>query len=171
MRLPIVSLIALLLAFQSGCSDPKGNEILTVEQSEGVIVNDVGEARFPTPAGWAPNRSDGNTAVILTRVDANPQDRDEMISIDIGTPVSPDTKASAEGFAGKFSGSVTPLPFAVDGEQAYRVSIPANYEQLMPRECIVVHHAGKVCFLIGGSKSKADIWPTLKEVAESWTWK
>jgi len=171
MRLPILSLLALLLTFQSGCSEPKGNEMLTVEQSEGVIVNDVEEARFPTPADWTPNRSGGNTAVILTRVDANPQDRDEMISIDIGTPVSPDAKASADEFAGKFSGGVTPLPFAVDGEQAYRVSIPANHEQLMPRECIVMHHGGKVCFLIGGSKSKADIWPTLKEVAESWTWK
>ncbi len=171
MRLPILSLLAVLLTLQSGCSDPKGNEMLKVEQSEGVIVNDVGDGRFPTPTGWTPNRSGGNTAVILTRVDANPQGREEMISIDIGTPKSPDVKASADGFAGKFSGSVTPLPFAVDGEQAYRISIPANYEQLMPRECIVVHHAGKVCFLIGGSKSKVDIWPTLEEIAESWTWK
>jgi hypothetical protein len=62
------------------------------------------------------------------------------------------------------------MTVTIDGENGYRVSIPPNYQQLMPRECIVVHHSGNVCFLFGGSKSEADIWPTLREIADSWVW-
>ena len=170
MRSLLVSFLVVSIGIQLGCGKPKDNQKLTVNQSGGVITNDVGIAKFATPKGWTPNRSDGNTAVILTRVNANLQNPDEMISIDVGAPVAADAKASADGFANKFSGSVSPLPFAVDGAEAYRVSIPANYEQMLPRECIVVHHGGKLCFLIGGSKSQADIWPALTEIAKSWTW-
>ena len=164
-------LLLLCLAFPLGCGEPRGNQNLTVDKSEGIFVNDVQIATFPTPDGWAPNRSGGNTAVILTRVDANRQNPDEMISIDIGKPVSPDALASANALAAKFSGRAAPLLFEIDGEPAYRVSIPPNYETMMPRECIVVHHGGQVCFLFGGSKSTSDIWPTLAVVAESWRWK
>jgi hypothetical protein len=72
--------------------------------------------------------------------------------------------------AAKFSGSAEAMTVTIDGENGYRVSIPPNYQQLMPRECIVVHHSGNVCFLFGGSKSEADIWPTLREIADSWVW-
>ncbi len=164
-------LLFLCIVFPFGCREPKGNRKLSVEQADGVLINDVRIATFPTPDGWIPNRSGGNTAVILTRIGANRQNPDEVISIDIGKPVSPDVIASANALAAKFSGTATPLSFEVDGEPAYRVSIPPNYEKIMPRECIVVHHADQVCFLFGGSKSTADIWPVLCVVAESWNWK
>jgi len=171
MRHPIFRVLFLVFALPAGCGEPKGNEKLAVRSKAGVLTNDVGIATFPTPDGWTPNRSSGNTAVILTRIGANRQNLDEMISIDIGQPASPDSEQSAKSLAAKFSGTVTPLSFPVDGETGYRVSIPPNYEKLMPRECIVVHRGGQVCFLFGGSKSRAEIWPTLSAIAQSWKWK
>lgn len=120
--------------------------------------------------GWSVNRSDGNTVAILTRDNMNRQDPAELISIDVGEAILPAAKDSAERFAEKFSGTVAPLDFSIDGEPAFRVSIPPTYEQVAPRECIAVHHNGQVCFLIGGSKAQAEIWPTLKEIAQSWKW-
>lgn len=93
-----------------------------------------------------------------------------MISIDVGKPVFPEVKGSADGLAAKFGGSVSKLPYTVDGADAYRVSIPPNYESMMPRECIVVHHNQRACFLFGGSKSHADIWPTVEAIARSLRW-
>ncbi len=171
MRLLLVSFAVFAIAVHAGCGEPKSNEMLTVEETDGIIFNDVGVAKFPTPNGWTPNRSNDNTVVVLLRSNANRENPDQLISIDIGTPDSPDVEASADGFAKKFGGVVSSFSFTVDGESAYRVSIPPNYEQMVPRDCIVVHHNGKACFLIAGSKSKDDIWPTLEEIAHSWKWK
>ena len=170
MRFASCCLFAFLIVVNAGCREPEGNDMLSVTESDGVQVNDVGVATFPTPGGWSSNRSNRDTAVILIRSDANRRNPSEMISIDIGMPQSPNARASADAFAKKFSGRVRDLPFDVDGESAYRVSIPANYDQLMPRECIVVHHGNKACFLIAGSKSKSKIWPTLTAIAKSWRW-
>jgi hypothetical protein len=101
---------------------------------------------------------------------ANPDALEEMISIDVGKPASNDVKGSADGLAAKFGGTTSKLPYNVDGVEAYRVSIPPNYESMMPRECIVIHHEQKVCFLFGGSKSKSEIWPIVEEIAKSWRW-
>jgi hypothetical protein len=171
MRLLVISLSVLMLAYHLLPWKQEACEMLTIEKSGGVTVCDVGVAKFPVPAGWVPNHSTGDSAVILTRVNANPLDCDEMIVINISPPVTPKTKESADGYAGQYYGHVVLPPFTVDGEHAYRVSMSANSGQLEPRECIVVHHADKACFLVGGSKSKQGIWPTVKEVADSWTWK
>ena len=171
MRRSLCWLLLLCIALPWGCGEPRGNQKLAVTEADGILIVDVGIATFSTPEGWTPNRSDGNTVVILTRVGANRQNPEDMISIDIGKPVSPDAQASANGLAANFAGTVTPLSFQVDGEPAYRVSIPPDYEQLMPRECIVIHHRGQVCFLFGGSRSTADIWAPLSAVAQSWNWK
>ncbi|QDU95957.1 hypothetical protein [Lignipirellula cremea] len=171
MRHATTSLLLLMIALHAGCQESKDNGALSVKETGGQLMNDIGIAAFPTPGGWAPNRSNRNTAVILTRQGANPAALEEMISIDIGTPVAGDVKGSADALATKFGGASSKLPFAIAGEEAYRVSIPPVYEKIMPRECIVVHHGQKVCFLFGGSKSKADIWPVLHTIAQSWTWK
>ena len=154
----------------SSQSEPNGNELLSVAKDGDSTSNNIGIATFPTPNGWLPNRSGGNTAVIFVRKDAQSGNLDEMISIDIGTPSSDGAKESADGLAKKFGGIVSELPFTVDGEVAYKVSVPPNYAQLMPRECIVAHHNNKVCFIFGGSKSKNAIWPTISEIAQSWRW-
>ena len=170
MRQTIGSLIIITLVFFVGCGQPNDNGALSVTKTGDQLVNDIGIASFTTPEGWMSNRSDGNTAAILTRKDANPAALEEMISIDVGKPAAPDVKGSADGLAKKFGGTVSELPYDVDGADAYRVSIPANYESMMPRECIVVHHNQKVCFLFGGSKSRSDIWSTVDEIAKSWSW-
>jgi len=170
MRQTIGTLIIITLLFYVGCGQPNENGALSVTKTERHLVNDIGIASFTTPEGWTPNRSDGNTAAILTRNGANPTALEEMISIDVGKPTSPDVKGSADGLAKKFGGTVFELPYAVDGADAYRVSIPPNYESMLPRECIVVHHNQKVCFLFGGSKSRSNIWPTVDEIARSWNW-
>ena len=165
-----VSATLLALSLFSGCNEPQGNEMLSVTKDEGRALNNIGIATIPTPTGWSPNRSGGNTAVIFLRTDADQKSPDEMISIDIGTPSSESAKGSADGLAKKFGGEVADLSFTVDGEIAYKVSIPPNHEQMMPRECVVTHHNNKVCFIFGGSKSRNDIWPTVSEIAESLEW-
>ena len=148
----------------------KGNELLTVAKDGDSNSNNIGIATFPTPSGWLPNRSGGNTAVVFLRNGAQQASPDEMISIDIGTPSSEGVKESADSLAIKFGGVVSELPFTIDGEVAYKVTVPPNYEQLLPRECIVSHHNDKACFIFGGSKSKEEIWPTVLEIAKSWRW-
>ena len=170
MRQAFGTLIIITLAFHTGCEPSKDNSALSVTKMGGQLVNDIGLASFPTPKGWMSNRSNGNTIAVLTRKGANPAALEEMVSIDVGKPASNDVKSSADSLAKKFGGSVSRLPYNVDGVEAYRVSIPPNYESMMPRECIVVHHNQKVCFLFGGSKSQADIWPTVDEIAKSWSW-
>lgn len=170
MRQAIATLVIIMLAFHVGCEQSKDNGALTVSKAEGQVVNDVGLASFSTPVGWMSNRSDGNTVAILTRKGADPTALEEMISIDIGKPLLSDVKDSADSLALEFGGTVSKLPYNVDGAEAYRVSIPPNYESMMPRECIVVQYNQKLCFLFGGSKCQADIWPTVEEVAKSWRW-
>ena len=160
----------LALSLLSGCEKPEGNQMLSVTKEEGGTSNDIGIATIPTPIGWLPNRSGGNTAVVFLRKDADREKPDEVISIDVGTPTSAGVKGSADGIAEKFGGTVSELPFAVDGEMAYKVSIPPNFEQVMPRECVVVHHNNKACFIFGGSKSQNEIWPTISEIAKSLRW-
>lgn len=137
---------------------------------EGRISNDIGIATIPTPKGWLPNRSGGNTAVVFLRKGADRKNPDEMITIDVGKPASERAKETADALAQKFGGVVSDLPFAVDGEVAYKVSVSPNYEKLMPRECVVVHHKNKACIIFGGSKSRTEIWPAISEIAKSLKW-
>ena len=94
MRQTIGTLIIITLLFYVGCGQPNENGALSVTKTERHLVNDIGIASFTTPEGWTPNRSDGNTAAILTRNGANPTALEEMISIDVGKPTSPDVKGS-----------------------------------------------------------------------------
>ena len=80
-------------------------------------------------------------------------------------------KKLAEAFGRKFSGSVSPNSIMVDGVKAYRVSIPANFTELKPRECVVVQKAGKACLIIGGSMLENDIWTPMDEILKTWHWK
>lgn len=171
MRQSLLFLTLLSFGFPLGCGKQVSDQPQLTGVTVDVFVNDIGIATFPTPEGWTPNSSDGNTAMILTRVGADPQALEEMISIDIGKAASPDAQATANALAAKFSGTVTSLPFQVDGEMAYRISIPPNHEQLMPRECVVVHRGDHACILFGGSKATADIWTPLSAVVQSWSWK
>jgi len=70
MRLLLVSFAVFAIALHPGCGEPKSNEMLTVEKADGIMINDVGVAKFPTPSGWSPNRSSHDTAVVLLRSDA-----------------------------------------------------------------------------------------------------
>lgn len=172
-----IAVVLLVLTF-AGCKDQPDNGKLTVrkqtevtaDETKEVFVNDVGVASFPTPTGWRPNRSNGNTAIILTRENADGQPPNEMFSIDIGKPLTNSVEESAKGIAEKFNGTVTAFADGLDGETAFRVSVPPNYDTLMPRECIVAHHDDKVCFIFAGSKSKTDIWPAMLELTRSWKW-
>jgi hypothetical protein len=166
----LVSAACLVLSLLSGCKEPEGKQIPSISKDEGRQSNDIGIATIPTPMGWLPNRSGGNTAIIFLREQADQKNPDEMISIDVGTPSFKEVKESADGLAKKFGGAVSDLPFKIDGEVAYQVSIPPNYEQVMPRECVVVHHNDKVCFIFGASKSQSDIRPTILEIAKSMEW-
>ena len=147
------------------------NERLSVIKKDGGLVNDIGIATFPTPDGWVPRRSGGNTSVIFLRTGSDQTQPNEMISIDVGTAASSGVKQSAEALARKFSGTASLLDSEIDGETAYRVSIPPKYNQLMPRECIVVHRGNQVCFVFGASKIEDEIWPTVSGIAKSWSWK
>lgn len=171
MQSNLLIFIVLVVGFGSGCSEPDETTLVGGDKQSETETYDIGIAHFVVPEGWAPNRSDGNTAVILTRETADRSNLSEMISIDIGIPASATAEESAIGFSDKFSGTVETLDQDLDGETAFRVSIPATYSELLPRECIVAHHNGKVCFLIAGSNAKDEIWPVLSDIADSWEWK
>ncbi|MFT7629008.1 MAG: hypothetical protein ACI87E_000004 [Mariniblastus sp.] len=170
MRPTTVLLLLFLTGLFIGCGGPEGNGALEVKKVEGQLINDIGIASFPTPTGWLPNRSGGLTSVILTREGTDPKTVEDMISIDVGEPLSERVQDSANALAKKFGGTTAKLPYLIDGAEAYRVSIPPNYEQLMPRECIAVHHGEHLCFLLGASKSNTEIWPVVEEIAQSWSW-
>jgi hypothetical protein len=171
MRTILYIFILLTGVLQLGCEEPRGNDKLSVVTEDERIVNDIGFARLPTPDGWTPNRSGGATSVVFIREDANRAKPEEVISIESGKPIESSVRASADAFAAKFAGSVAELPFDIDGESAFRVVIPQKLDQLFPRQCIVVHHGDKVCFVIGASKSENEIGPVLDGIAKSWKWK
>lgn len=160
-------LLAVVITMIVGCG-PAGS--LEVTNVDGQQINNIGIASIATPDGWAPNRSDGKTVLVLMRSGANRQAPSELISFDVGSAIAPDAAGTANGLAAKFGGTASELPFKIDGADAYRVSIPPNYEKLMPRECLVVHAGDQACIVFGASKEQADPWPTLEGIAKAWKW-
>jgi hypothetical protein len=162
--------VTFAITFVIGCGPASSTGPLNVNSVDGQQMNDFGVASIPTPAGWEPNRSDGNTVLILTRSGANRQAPEEMISFDVGRALVADAEGTARSLAAKFGGTIKKLAFKIDGSDAYRVSIPPSYDRLMPRECLVVHSADKACIVFGASKKQADLWPTLEGISKAWKW-
>ena len=133
---------------------------------------DVTYATFETPKGWVPNRSGKNTYAILSRANETYPYLTRMISIDIGKPVEPTTKAVAEAFANKWrKGQVEVLSLQIDGEVAFRVTVPPNNNTMQPVDCVIAMRDGVVFMLIGGAKANGDVSDALDEVVASWKWK
>ena len=74
-----------------------------------------------------------------------------MVSVEIVTPPAGSQLIDAAGvYAAKFQGDIEPEGLTVDGEKAIRITVPKR-SALGPTDCIVVQHAGHVCFINGGA--------------------
>jgi hypothetical protein len=134
-------------------------------------ICDVKYATFKTPKGWQPNRSDKPSSAILSQASESYPNLTQMISVDIGRPGVPTTKATADAFAKKWNGQVDKVPLKVDGETAFRVTIPPDKKTVRPIDCIIAMKAGRLFMLIGGAKEKGDVSKALDELVASWKWK
>jgi hypothetical protein len=132
---------------------------------------DVTIATFTTPKNWQAHPSDKNTYALLTRASEQHPNLTSMITIDLGKPKLPTAKASADDFAKEWKGRVDEKPLKLDGEVAYRVTIPPDGKTLRPVECVVAYRAGRLVLVIGGTNEMAGVHAEIEEVVGTWKWK
>lgn len=132
---------------------------------------DIIHATFTTPKAWVANKSDKNSYAILTRANETYPKVTQMITIDIGRPVAPTGKATAEAFAKTWNGKVSDVKVKVNGEEGIRVVIRPDGKTLRPVDCVVIVKDKRVFLLIGGAKKDGDTGKVLDELIKSWKWK
>ncbi len=166
-------LIMLAILVQLGCARRQdGRLVVTRDPSDASrFVCDVQFATFKTPKGWAPNRSDGTAYAILSRSNETYPNLSRMISIDIGKPVDPTARASAEGFAADWHGRVEDASLTLDGETAFRVIIPPDNKTVWPIDAIATRKDGRLFLIIGGARETGDVNAAIDDLVASWKWK
>ncbi len=166
-------LIALAILVQLGCTRTEDDRLVVTKDpsdASGTLC-DVKFATFTIPKGWTANRSDKNTYAILSRSNENHPNLSQMISIDIGKPVDPTARASADGFAAKWGGRVEDASLSVDGEMAFRVTCPPDNKTVRPIDCVVMMRDGRLFMLIGGARETGNLNAAIDEIVASWKWK
>jgi hypothetical protein len=166
-------LVSLAITLLLGCGQGQEDRFSLSKDSSGgaPLACDVKFATFNIPKGWQANRSDKNTYVILSRLNESYPNITQMISIDIGKPVTLTAKASADAFAAKWSGRVEEASLNVDGESGLRVTIPPDKKTVRPIDCVITMHGERVFMLIGGAKDNGEIHTAIDEIVASWIWK
>jgi hypothetical protein len=135
------------------------------------LICELKHATFKVPEGWQPNRSDGKTQCILTKSTDKPASPSQMIMIDVGKPSDPNPKDLAKSFAKMWGGEVLEKTLKVDGEEAFKISIPPTEKKVQPTNAIVVIKDARVFMLIGGAKSDEKLDKVLEQLAADWRWK
>lgn len=164
---------ALLVACLLVCNVLAEDERLVVRQDPkdpSRFHCDIKYATFTTPEGWEPNRSGGNTYAALSSSSETSPDLTKLISIDVGKPAKPTAKQMAIAFAKQWKGQVAQDPLKLDGEEAYRVTIPPDNKTLRPAECIIAIQGGRAFLLIGGAKQEGALGKAMDELVDSWKW-
>ncbi len=166
-------LIVLAILVQRGCSRRQDDRLVVTRDPSDASrsVCDVQFATFRTPKDWTPNRSDGTTYAILTRSNETYPNLSQMISIDIGMPVDPTARASADGFAADWRGRVEDASLTLDGEMAFRVTIPPDNKTVRPIDAVVTMKDGRLFMVIGGARETGDVNAAIDEIVASWKWK
>lgn len=93
-----------------------------------------------------------------------------MIMVDIGKPVEPDARKTAEGLARNWGGKVLEETTELDGEIALRVHVANPGEGLRPKEGIVVIRENRLYIVMAGSVPGIDVIDELEQVRQSWKW-
>ncbi len=166
-------LMALAILVQPGCGRRQDDRLaVTKDPSDASrFLCDVTFATFRTPKGWAPNSSDGTTCAILSRSDEVYPNLSRMITIDIGKSVDPTAKVSADAFAAEWGGRVEDASLTVDGETAFRVTIPPDKRTVRPIDAVVMSKDGQLFMIIGGAMETGDVNAAIDDIVASWKWK
>ncbi len=166
-------LIALALLVPRGCAQRQNDRLVVTRDPSDAsrFVCDVKFATFRTPKGWTPNRSDGTAYAILSRSNETYPNLSQMVSIEIGTPVDPTARGSAEGFAADWRGRVEDASLTLDGETAFRVTIPPDNKTVRPVDCVAAMKSGRLFLIIGGARETGDVNAAIDDIVASWKWK
>ena len=171
-NLLILSVVCLVIAGCAGSKKDSKDETKNESKSKkSSPINNIGIATFRTPDGWTANRvREGYSVISIYRENGNRNDPSEKITIEVGSPLDSSVKNSAKVYAQSHSGKYSKHSSDVAGKPAFRVKIKGDSGKLGPRDCIVAHHAGKVCYIIANSKSDQDLLPVLEKIVSTWKW-
>jgi hypothetical protein len=175
-----IGCVAILVGL--GCSNadhgepnPKVNthpvEGKTTDQSSAMVI-DLGVATLSVPIGWEWRKSNGSGfgGVLVPYGTKNADQAERLIQIHVGEKRL-DLDESANSLAKKFDGSVSELPFQVDGERALRISFKPTDGELLPREGLgVVRKSTNLLFLSASPEADERLWPNLQEIAMTLKW-
>lgn len=173
MRAKPYLLVALVILVQPGCDRRQDDRLVVAKDPSDAsrFLCDIKFATFRTPKGWTPNRSDKETYVILSRSNETYPNLSQMISIDVGKPVIPTARASADGFAANWRGRVEDASLSVDGEVAFRVTIPPDKKMVRPIDAVVTMRDGRLFMIMGGARETGDVNAAIDDIVASWKWK
>jgi hypothetical protein len=174
-RLCCVFLLSLAICpFSVACAQEDRLVVREDPSDTSRFICDIKFATFTTPIGWRPNRSGGKTYAVLTLSSENYPELSQKIMIDIGKSIEPTAKGLAKAFAKEWKGEVSSESVDLDGEQGYRVTIPADPKTLSPTDCIVVVKDMRGFLLMGGAtdtKAASKLPKVMDELVASWKWK
>ena len=162
-------------AGQAGSNSVKPSpavEAKTSEPSTSPTVVDLGVATMTVPAEWQWIQSGGSGfgGILVPRGTKNPNQAQRLIQVHVGEKQL-DLDESAHSLAKKFAGSVSELPFQIDGERALRISFKPEEGQILPHEGLgVVRKSMNLLFLSASKESDESIWPKLQEIATALKW-
>lgn len=172
----LVACLALLLSAAPAIAQTQKDPVIVRRHpdDETRLQAELRQAFFTVPKNWKPNLAGGpnKSAVILTfGAETKEEDLTARIDIGIGISKAPTSKDLAETWAKEWAGVVEKETVQLDGEEAYRVTIPAD-GTLKPTEAILLVKDKRGFMLMGGAKepSKA-LSEALEEIRKTWKWK
>lgn len=179
--LRLAAVVAILVGL--GCSEADQADVDSVQQppiveaetsetSQSPTVVDLGVATMTVPADWQwiPSGGPGLGGVLIPQRTTNPSQADRLIQVHVGEKQL-DLDESAHSLAKKFAGSVSELPFQIDGERALRISFKPAKGQMLPHEGLgVLRGSTNLLFLSASKESDESIWPKLQEIVTTLKW-
>jgi hypothetical protein len=129
------------------------------------------QASFTIPEGWKPHNSGGKSTIILSYGDETSKNATMLIDFGIGISKEPTSKELAESWAKEWKGGeVQKETTKLDGEEAYRVTIPADGE-LKPVEALLLVKDKRAFMIMCGAKvDSKEIKMALEEIRKTWKW-
>lgn len=181
MAFGLSAVVAILVGL--GCSDAGQASSNSVKPSSAVEANvsepamsptvvDLGVATMTVPPEWQWIQSGGSGfgGILVPRGTKNPNQTPRLIQVHVGEKQL-DLDESANSLAKKFAGSVSELPFQIDGERALRIAFKPEEGQMLPHEGLgVVRGSMNLLFLSASKETDESIWPKLQEIVTTLKW-
>ena len=169
--MPVIVLGALSL----GCdySVPAGQPVKqsTAQASQALRVPEDETFTVEVPEGWSsvPSKPSKTKVFLLTGIEGN-QPPQGMVKIDVGLPVAPTAKETAEAFAAQGTEKTVIEPAALDGAEGFEVQVDGTGLD-RPQRMLVVLKEGRLYLLMAASESTVDVIPVYEQLKQSWKWK